>query len=530
MQNAGYNTLILNVAGDGGAVMPLSRLASTPRFDNGTFYSDGRSPEIKDFVELLCKHFDRSGLKLILALDLNTHLPGLAKWEVEELKNLDPQNVESQKNSSKPADSKSSGLFQVNLDGKPWQLDSDASNRRVLYNPLNKYFQTELEQIVREVSNRYASHKCFKGLTFDLGEASHMIYAGDRWGYDEPTLRKFEAATQSKLPTRDLIPTAMQGDLRLAYLNWRARELSTFYVRLADTVRSAKADAKLLLNPISLWQRQPSQHEYLDAIATSRNLSDMLLAAGIDTGWLKQHQHVAVLRGQFECALGSDLERAWLSRAANDAGMVYASLGNSSGTVQLQRPVGLPIPEANKLQGTLQPGNGQPQGSPAPVWCYPIAASVGPQVRKSFIEQLYREDSLLVADGTWMPPQSDSLQLATFRKTLSELPNLPMQTVKIDRDDSNVRLRSIKVGNDTYIQLINNASWTEHVTMDVKIADIRGVYEVLGGNELKIIGAATRVNQVRELTRMVRELAPSGNLNCHPTTWSRLKFLTLSSN
>ncbi|MDX1927812.1 MAG: family 10 glycosylhydrolase, partial [Pirellulaceae bacterium] len=303
MQNAGYNTLILNVAGDGGSVLPLSRLASTTRFDNGTFFSDGRSPEIKDFVELLCRHFDRAGLKLILAVDLNAHLPGLARWEAEEAKRVELQKADSQKASPQNSESKNSelkaaGLFQVNLDGKPWQLDSDSSNRRVLYNPLHSQVQTEIEQIVRELSTRYSSHQSFKGLALDLGEASHLVFAGDRWGYDESTLKKFESATQSRLPARDAMPAAMQGGLRLAYLNWRARALSTFYVRLADTLRNAKPDAKLLLNPISLWQRQPSQHEYMDSLATSRNLSDTLLWAGVDVGWLKQHEHIAVLRGQ----------------------------------------------------------------------------------------------------------------------------------------------------------------------------------------------------------------------------------------
>ncbi len=470
MQNAGYNTLILDVAGDGGSVLPLARLAATARFDSGTFYSDGRSPEIKDFVELLCNHLDRAGLKLMLTLDLNSHLPGLAKWEADE--------------------TQVAGMYQVDFEGKAWQFDTDASNRRVLYNPLHPKVQSELEQIIRDVSNRYALHPCFKGLTFDLDEGSHLVFAGDRWGYDELTLQRFEAATQSKLLLREPVSTSMQGALRLAFLNWRARELSIFYVRLADAVQNAKADAHLLLNPVPLWQRQPSQHDYIDAVAASRNLSDVLLAAGLDTAWLKQQQHVAILRGQSECALGSDLERAWLSRAASDAGMVYGCLGNSSGTVQLQRPTAILIPEANKLHGSAAHGS-NPIPSSGNAWCYPIAASLGPQVRKNFIEQLYREDSLLVADGTWMPPQSDSLQLTEFRKTLVELPNAPMQTVKTDRDDNNVRLRSVKTGNDTYLQLINNASWTERVTMDVKIADIRSVYEVLGGKELTINGATT---------------------------------------
>ncbi len=75
MQNAGYNTLVLTALNDGGAIFPLNRLHSTMRYDSGTYFSDGRSSEIKDLVELLCRHFDRCGLKLILSLDLNSPLP-----------------------------------------------------------------------------------------------------------------------------------------------------------------------------------------------------------------------------------------------------------------------------------------------------------------------------------------------------------------------------------------------------------------------------------------------------------------------
>ena len=463
MMNSGYNTLILSTVGDGGSIIPIQRLGATPRFDNGAFFSDGRSPEPKDFIELLSCHFDRCGLKLILSMDISCHLPALAKAEADS--------------------AKIANLYQVNLDGQKWQLDSDQSRRSVLYNPLNDQVQTELEQIVREVSQRYASHRSFCGLTLELKEASHFAFAGDRWGYDEATLQKYEAAVQSKLPSRDMLTSAMQGGLRLAFLNWRARELSSFYVRLADTIRSAKPDAKLLINPLAIWQQPPSQYAYSDPIAITRNLSDTLLAAGVDVPWLSRHAHVTVMRAQFDSPFEDEVDRGWQSRVSYDSSLQFLNAGNTAGNLALQRPSALPIPEASKLRAVNTPTSAG--------WCYPTVSTLGAEVRKRTIEALYHEDTMLVADGSWMPIQCDSLQLNQFRRSILELPATPMRSVKVDGGDSNFRLRSLKVGNDTYLQMINNASWTERVTMDMKIADIPGIFEVLGGRELTIHGAAT---------------------------------------
>ncbi len=463
MLNQGYNTLVLNAVGDGGSIIPISRLGATPRFDNGAFFSDGRSPETKDFVELLSCHFDRCGLKLILAMDINCHLPALAEAESDA--------------------NKSPSLFQVNMEGKQWQLDLEQKSRCVLYNPLNAQVQTELEQIIREVSQRYASHSSFRGITLELKEASHFAFAGDRWGYDEATLQKYEAAIQSKLPPRESWTSASQGGLRLSYLNWRARELSTFYVRLADTIRKSKADAKLLINPLAMWQQPPSEYAYSDPTATTRNLADTLLASGVDVPWLTQQSQVTVMRAQFDSPFDDKVERDWQSRVSYDPSLQFLNTGNTASHIAMQRPAAVSIPEASKLRAVNTPASA--------AVCYPTVSALGSDVRKQTIEALYNEDALMLADGSWMPIQSDSLQLNQFRKALLALPNAPMRLIKIDSSESNFRLRSLKVGNDTYLQMINNASWTERVTMDVKIADIPGVYEVLGGRDLAINGAAT---------------------------------------
>ncbi len=458
MQSKGYNTLVFNVVSEGAAVFP-SPLSSTKRFDNGTFYSDGRSPELKDLVELLCCHFDRAGLQLVLGLEMNSHLPGLAKWDADVSKHV--------------------GYFQVNIDGTPWKSETELGSRRVLYNPLHPQVQAEFEQVLREISSRYASHPSFQGIALELGESSHLIFAGDRWGYDDATLRKFEAATQAKLPSREGLAEAMKGGLRLGYLTWRATELSNFYVRLAGAISQSKKSAKLLINPLPILERRPSERDYIDPNMQARNLSDYWLAAGLDVNRLKQQSNIILLRGKLESPLKSGLVQDWLSRIASDSGLASADVGNTTGTLLIQRPLGMPIYEANKLQNS---------SSTTTAWCYPQANTIGTGSLPSLVALLHREDALLIGDGGLMPLQGDSPKLQQFRQTFVALPNIPMRSINIDSGESSVRIRSATVGTTTYLQMINSAPWPERVTMDVRIASSNGLVEILGGRELTLSG------------------------------------------
>jgi hypothetical protein len=458
LQHSGYNAIILNVLSDGGSIMPAPRLAPTTRFDNGTFFSDGRSPELKDVVELLCCHLDRCNIKLILAMDIDNRLPELEKSIGKE--------------------TKTDGLYQVDLDGNAWQSEGLSGTRRVLYNPLNQRFQDEMDQIVRQISSRYANHKCFAGLAFELGTNSHLIYAGDRWGYDEPTLQKFESATQAKLPRGDQLVTAMRGAVRLSYISWRAKELSAFYEKLANTMRQVKSDTRLILDPLPMWQNPPSEHDFVDPSAIARNSMDLLIASGIDCDWIKQQSKVALMRGQIENTLKNAAGANWLTQLATDPGMENAIAGNFQCTAFVQGATGIPIAEHAKLLGA--------SASPNLAWSYPLFSEEPSGRRKRIIGQLYREDALTVADGGWMPSQGEWLDLQQLRKTLTALPNVPMQTVHIDKGDSNIRLRSAMVGNDTYIQLINNAPWKERITLDVFVSAAAGLVEILGDRDLQL--------------------------------------------
>lgn len=459
MHEAGYNTLVLNILSDGGAITEIPNVLTNTRFDSGVFFGDGRSPHTKDIVELLCFHLDRANLNLILSLEIDHRMPVL-------------ENLETQGEGSH-------GLFQVNLDGAAWQPEGQSLTRRRLYNPLHKGFQGHLDLMIRELCQRYASHRCFAGLAFELNEYSHLTFAGDRWGYDSQTLQQYQSANKAKL-NGDRLSDTMRGAIRLSYVNWRARALSEFYVQLADTIAKAKPGARLLLNPLSLLQRTPSEVDFMDPRAMARNPNDILVAAGIDAAWLKQHSHIAVVRGRIDNPTKQRLEPGWMSRFITEASQSNASASNAAAVLQRTTPVA--ISEPAKLAGGGNAG-----------WIYPMLSEPTLGRRKRLIEQLHREDATLLADGGWMHVQGELDELQQLRKSLSELPNVPMQAVGIDGGDSNLVVRSVMVANDTYLQLINNSPWVDQVTMDVQVAGANGLVEVLGDQTLKLAGSPVQL-------------------------------------
>ncbi len=463
LEHAGYNALILNVMSDGGTLLPSSRMTPSHRYDSATFFTDGRSPDIKDVIELLCHHFDRSNLKLILAFDFDNRLP-----ELEKL------------NAAAPIE----GLYQIDLDGNGWQAENQSGLRRVLYNPLSPQFQREIEQIVRQISSRYASHACFGGLAFELGANSHLMFAGDRWGYDEATLARFEASSGAKLPRGESLANVMRGAVRLHYISWRAKELSEFYERMATAIRQNKSDAKLILDPLPLWQQPPTEHDFIDPSAIARNSIDLLMATGIDSDWIKQRPTIALLRGHIENMSKESPGFDWLARLSTDPGVESAMTGNCQGTAIMEGTSPLPIEEAAKLLGASTSGS---LG-----YIYPLFADESNGRCKRIIEQLYREDAITVADGGWMPLQGEWTELKQLRKILLALPSVPMSISSIDKGDSNIRVRTTVVNNDTYLQVINNAPWPERISMDVHVAGATGLVEVLGKPDLRLNTSASQ--------------------------------------
>lgn len=443
MQLREANTLLVKGFSEGGAIFPSERLAPNCRYDSGTFFSDGRSPEIKDAVELMLQYFDRANLKLILALDLNTALPGLAPFENE------------------------SG--RESLHQQPLGLsESGPLSRTVRYNPLNPRVQAEIVATLRDIAARYGKHPAFAGIALQLDDQSQLIWAGDRWGYDAESLAAFEKAMQVKLPPREQLENAFSGTARLAFLEWRAAELTKFYAQLGEIVSASGADSKLYLNAIRLWDVYPDKTRFVNPDQIIRNPREYMLAFGISPEQLASSPNVELMRGSFDAITNSVNAQDWLRRESGQRGLVEFQAGADTAAVVLRYPRRFELAATGKLDN-------------APTrWIYPTLYFPGAHARKKLINQIFHSDPLLLVDGSWLPFSGQEDDLSSLTKTLKQLPPIKMQPIALRQRESNLCVRLGKYQNKSYLQIVNNAPWSEAVEMNYQASGRKVHTRILG--------------------------------------------------
>ncbi len=452
------NTLLLKCFSDGGAIFPSQHLQPTCRYDSGTFFADGRSPEVKDAVELALRHFDRAGFHLILALELNQVLPSLDRFEAAEARNsLLQQSIHTGDNQIQ------NGQIQ----------NGQIQNGPPRYNPLNAQVQEAILVALREIVDRYSGHASFAGIALQIDEQSQLVFAGDRWGYDPQTLSSFEKSAQIKLPARDRLEEVFRGASRLGFLEWRAAELTKFYARMGEVVRRGNADAKLYLNAIRLWDTYPTPENFYSPETIIRNPREYLLAFGISPERMAENPQVELMRGCFDTVSESVNSQDWIRRESGQRGLVefYSSVDSAAVVLRYPRRYELPSPEKFSSIDTRT--------------IYPTLFQPREFARKKLVNQIFHSDPLLLVEGGWLPfSGQDALARPLFR-TLNELPPIKLSQVALREQDSNLCVRQGQYAGNTYLQLVNNAPWIEQLSVGYQCSP-NAQARVLGGREIDL--------------------------------------------
>ncbi len=449
MQARQANTLMVKGFSEGGAIFPSDRLAPTPRYDNGTFFSDGRAPEIKDALELMLRHFDRQHLHLILSLDLNTTFPALKRFE--------------------QADGQESLLQQPLLAETTRQL-----RKTPRYNPLNARVQEEIVTALREIVSRYSQHPSFAGIAIQLDHRSQLVFAGDRWGYDSQTLAEFEQATQLKLPPRDQLETIFSGAPRLAFLDWRAAELSQFYARLGEVVSAGNTDRKLYLNTIRLWETFPSEVDFVSPAAIIRNPREYLLAFGISPERLAKSSQVELMQGSFDLEPQTVNSQDWIRHDAGQRALEETLARADSSAMVLRYPRRYQLESSSKL------------GSTAAEAIYPTMSAPAAYARKRLVNQVFQSDPLLFIDGCWLPFSGQDAGITALLRTLGELPPMKMTSTPLLESNTNLCVRQGAYSGKSYLQIVNQASWEETLQIGYQATQPDAMPRPLGGRQLDV--------------------------------------------
>lgn len=438
-QWSGHNAAVLTVATQGGACYPSQVLNPSSKFDSGTFLSDGSSDGIKDLAELVCREFDRRGLKLILAVELDGPLAELMRF-----------------NESDPAQG---SLFQVDREGNIHASQDKPDARRVTrYNPLDPRVQTVLARVNQELLERYGEHPSFAGIQINLSDRCHFSFAGDCWGYDAPSLARFQRSIGAPLPTdmrqRDQL---LSGALRLNFLTERSHELAKFYSRLADDVVKKRSDAKLLISPAKLLADAPSSENFAEVESKPLTPSEVLLGCGIDCALIAADKNICLLRPEIDSPMRAPVARAWAYQLAADVQLDAAFSGSTPGAIIQQTPTGFRLPDFDKVS---------PFGSDkSRTWLFPHTNRAGDAARRAIVSRIFHSDAQVLATGGWMALMGQEAATRPALSVLKQLPPVVMDDLTCDKASATVRVRRTEYAGKTYLQLINNASWSEAVVI-----------------------------------------------------------------
>lgn len=425
MQLSGANTLVLNGVSGGNSIVPLQSLNQLHRLDKATFFTDSRSPEMHDFVELLLRHFDRAGLKLVLEIEFP---------DLEQLQ-LNPAARDQ--------------LLQVELtgDSNP-NSNSNQPIRRL--NPLNRKSQQALIDPIREIAQRYQQHIGWAGLSIRFNGNSQLIFGGDRWGYNDEILNQFAAETGVAIPGEgDRRNQIFLGPARFRLTSWRAKQMTKFYAQLAQTVGcSAGGPTRLYLNVQSLLSRTVSESEFVTPELISRNPRELLQCYGIDVESLAEVPGLAISSGSVRQSklpsIGSDtLITPIESSAARAHELTKAVLISHQ-------------PRSLKLSDS----DDRHRSGRSETWIYPDSARSRNQAKRIILEQLWKSDPLLLGVGGWHPVWANDNDVRKLLGNFASLPPTAMQDEALFSEGAPLKARSAIFQGKAYLTLMNVSPWS----------------------------------------------------------------------
>ncbi len=430
MQLAGANTLVLSGISGGNSIVPQKSAMQLHRLDKGTFFSDGRSPEMHDFVDLLLYHFDRAGLQLILEVEppASAQINALGGVKLEDLAQVDLLQLDSQSNSRETPGS-------------------------LRLNPLARKVEQANFEPLREVVQRYNRHQAFAGLSLRLNPSSPFLFVGDRWGYNDELLKQFAAENNVVIPNDSKQKARLlSGPARFRFISWRAKQLTHAYAKMAQSLASDNSKFKLHLNVTHLLNRAASETDFIDAELISRSPQQLLQGYGIDLESLGSYRHLAITQGVVRQAKQLLSSSEWFRYAAADTSDPSFAAASHSLFVTHQ-------PKSMKLVAETE------KSRTGDSWIYPDAARTGKSAKRILLEQIWKQDPTLIAVGGWHPVWSLDAENQRLFESMRDLPPVVMPDLNVLPTDAPIKIRTVVHQDQAYLYLINLSHWEATVQL-----------------------------------------------------------------
>lgn len=397
--------------GAAGAMITV-RAGGDPAAAGGTHPTDAAlEPAPEEALEVLCRVYGRQGMGVVPAIRC-------------------AGTLETLETAFAPGAAVPVGLVCVGADGRPPR--GDPSRDTPHYNILDPRVQGAVERVVADLAGRVAGHAAVDGIALDLPHDGWFHLPGVAWGLDDATFSRFLAAVPAAAArvaaagpeaageTRHALRAALvEGDLREAWLEWRASVVADFVGRLAARVAAAAPSRTLSLVPTTLFTEGDLASRFrslLDAddrgaeLCRAIGLDPALLTARGDVVWVSPHVHLAT----------DDLVEGESIRAANRSGAAAAPTARRRAVVTVE------IPATIDLGGVL--AQGPFAATAAADVAHVHAVRTGSDRERALAELFAAGDCERVYDGTLAWRAVDAADLARARM-LEALPAGRLETV-----------------------------------------------------------------------------------------------------
>ncbi len=422
LKRRGYNGAVIPVLADGGSLYPSRLLDSTPRFDDGIFFSTAQDPAQKDVLELLLRMFDREGLKLVPSVKFTGTLPGLE---------------ETRRRGDRPS------IRMIDGEGNRWRPQPGSFGAGPHYNPLDEEVQEAIRQVVAELATRCTPHPSFAGVAVELDPESYATLPGSDWGADEHIVKQFMAEHKATSPD-----SLGEDELREAWLAWRARRLAAMYAAMTRGLVRGAPQANLFLLGAELFNAPAiAATARADRAPSGMTADRALLEFGLNAKLLRE-AGVSFLAPRQMAPVPPDLvdlDRAWDREYAR----LFGPRGEGITGSQLGYPkssyLAHNLAELFSISGLTNESRAR----------YGETGAVG---RRGIAHELASMDSRVIVDGAWQTPRHDRTwqdAIIAFR----QLPDLPFETVHppVGAKTQPVMIRRTRRSESTVFYVVNDS-------------------------------------------------------------------------
>jgi hypothetical protein len=464
LQHVGYNGLMLNVLADGSTIYPTTLLDPTPRYDTGVFFTSAQDPVRKDVLEMLLRMFDREGMQLIPSLEFAAPLP-----ELEAIRRSGGPEADA--------------IEWIGAEGMPWYATHTAQRGLApYYNVLNPRVQNAMLAVLQEVVQRYAQHPSFSGIAIRLSADGYAQLPGPDWGLDDETIAAFGRDVKLQVPGEGPDRFAQRAEFlaqepqRRLWTQWRADQLSKFYLKAQELLVASRSDSRLYLAGADIIGGGENQSDVKPMLSRHTTMADLFLRAGIDVKNFQANRQLVFLHSE-RLAPGGNL-------AAKAAELEIDQMPDSdryfqglpvSGSLFFHVPREIRIPSFDQKSPI----------KPSYAWLVSQPSPSGVQNRRRFVHDLAALDTQAMFDGGWLLPlgQEDAIRdlVATYRS----LPAVRFRQVSDQQSSSQpVTFRIGTYANRTYLYAVNDAHFrvTARIHIDAqpgcRLEELTGLRQV----------------------------------------------------